>query len=244
MFSSFLLPLLLFIVAILYSSVGHGGASGYLAAMSFFDLSQTEMKSSALLMNIVVSFISFYGFYRLKFFKWNKFWPFAVTSIPAAYLGGLMSVSDTMYKKILGICLLIAVARMLIQYSNNDENTKDIPLGWALVIGSCIGFVSGLIGIGGGILLSPILLLLRWSTIKETAAISALFICVNSISGLIGFFSKNTVTLSSSLLIYVSVAVIGGMIGTYLGSKKLKINGLKYVLAFGLLVASMKLIFV
>jgi uncharacterized membrane protein YfcA len=244
MFQNILLPILLFLVAMLYSSVGHGGASGYLAVMSFFDLSTQEMKSSALLMNVLVSFISFYGFYKMNFFRWNKFWPFAISSIPAAYLGGSMSLNDAIYKKILGICLLFAVLRMLIQYANNEEHISPIKIQWALLIGSCIGFVSGLIGIGGGILLSPILLLLRWATIKETAAISALFKCVNSLSGFVGMVNKQGVILSNQLIIYITVALLGGMLGTYLGTKKLNIKGLKYVLAFGLLVASLKLILV
>lgn len=171
--------LLLFLVAFLYASVGHGGASGYLALMALFSVTPEVMKPTALLLNLFVSLTSFIQFYRGGHFRWKVFWPFALASIPLAYLGGLVIVEGSVYKKILGLLLLVPIIRFYF-FSNAkvDEQAKS-KFGLSLLIGGSIGFFSGLIGIGGGILLSPILLLLKWTDQKQTAAISALFIFVH-----------------------------------------------------------------
>ena len=235
-----LLLLLLPIVAFLYASVGHGGASGYLALMSLFALPITFMKPTALLLNILVSGISFYFFYRAKNFKWNLFYPFAITSIPFSFLGGFLTVDSKIYKIILGTLLLFAVFRLLGLFGKEKVNVKEINIPFALLIGTIIGFLSGLIGIGGGIVLSPVLLLLGWANLKQTAAVSALFIFVNSISGIFGFLSKGGEIPNSSALL-IGIVFIGGLFGAYYGSKKFNTIMLRNVLAFVLGIAIIKL---
>jgi uncharacterized protein len=233
---------LLFFVAFLYASVGHGGASGYLALMALFSISPEVMKPTALMLNLFVSLTSFIQFYRGKHFLWKIFLPFAIASIPMAFIGGKIQIDGTIYKQILGVLLLIPIVRFLF-FSNikvTDFKKSNIPL--SLLIGACIGFLSGLIGIGGGIILSPILLLLRWTDQKQTAAISALFIFVNSLSGLAGQITKG-ITFSADMYTYVAVAFVGGLCGAYLGALKFKQAILKNVLALVLLVAAYKLIF-
>jgi len=232
--------ILLFVVAFLYSSVGHGGASGYLAIMVIAGISPAMMKSTALLLNIFVAGIAFLSFYRAGHFKWKIFWPFGITSVPASFIGAQINLNPHLYKIILGVCLLLAVARILYRPQNSGLflNATSIPL--SLLFGLILGFVSGLIGIGGGILLSPLLILLNWSDIKQTAAISSLFILVNSASGLIGLFSKGFLP-NSNMLYWILTALAGGIIGSYFGSKKLPVNGLKYLLASVLSFAALKL---
>jgi uncharacterized protein len=233
---------LLFFVAFLYASVGHGGASGYLALMALFSISPEVMKPTALMLNLFVSLTSFIQFYRGKHFLWKIFLPFAIASIPMAFVGGKIQIDGTIYKQILGVLLLIPIVRFLF-FSNikvTDIKKSNIPL--SLLIGACIGFLSGLIGIGGGIILSPILLLLRWTDQKQTAAISALFIFVNSLSGLAGQLTKG-ITFSTDMYTYVAVAFVGGLCGAYLGAIKFKQAILKNVLALVLLVAAYKLLF-
>jgi uncharacterized membrane protein YfcA len=169
-----LLIVLLGIMAFLYASVGHGGASGYLAVLAIFSVAPALMKQTALLLNLGVSLMSFIAFYQQGFFKWRLFWPFALVSIPAAFWGARIPLSDSNYKQILGACLFIAVLRMLT--SLRESPTKQLPLWAGLTAGSFIGLLSGMIGIGGGIILSPILLLFRWANLKEAAAVSALFV--------------------------------------------------------------------
>ena len=234
--------ILLFLVAFLYSSVGHGGASGYLALMALFSITPDVMKPTALLLNLFVSFTSFIQFYRGKHFTWKIFLPFAITSVPMAYVGGLISVDDNVYKKILGILLLIPIIRFLFFANIKVEDTKKANTVLSLLIGAAIGFLSGLIGIGGGIILSPVLLLLRWANMKQTAAISALFIFVNSLSGLAGQLQKG-ISFSPDMFAYVAIAFIGGLCGAYFGSLKFKQNILQYLLALVLIVASYKLLF-
>ncbi len=234
--------ILLFFVALLYSSVGHGGASGYLALMALFGVASTVMKPTALMLNLFVSLTSFIQFYRGRHFIWKIFWPFALASIPMAYLGGKIQVDDDIYKKILGILLLIPVVRFLF-FSNikvTNQQKANIPL--SMLVGASIGFLSGLIGIGGGIILSPILLLLRWTNQKETAAISALFIFMNSIAGLVGQLSKG-VEFSVDMISYVAVAFIGGLCGAWLGALRFPQSVLKFVLGVVLAMASYKLLF-
>ena len=174
---------LLFLVAFLYSSVGHGGASGYLALMAIFSISPEVMKPTALLLNLFVSMTSFIQFYRGKHFKWNIFLPFALVSVPMAFVGGLITVDANIYKKILGLLLLIPIIRFLFFANITVKEIKKSNLFLSLIIGSAIGFFSGLIGIGGGIILSPDAFIVKWTDMKQTAAISALFIFVNSCSG-------------------------------------------------------------
>ncbi|MGB4398777.1 MAG: sulfite exporter TauE/SafE family protein [Daejeonella sp.] len=233
---------LLFIVAMLYSSVGHGGASGYLALMAVYAFSPEFMKPTALILNLFVSLTSFIQFYRGEHFKWKIFLPLALASIPLAFIGGLITMEASIYKKILGTLLFIPVIRFLLFANIPDEELKKSNLIVSILIGSLIGFLSGLIGIGGGIILSPIILLLRWTNQKQTAAISALFIFVNSLSGLAGQITKG-ITFSPDMLSYVAIAFAGGLCGAYLGALKFNQNILKNTLALVLMMAGWKLIF-
>ena len=234
--------ILLFLVAFLYSSVGHGGASGYLALMAIFSISPDVMKPTALLLNLFVSLTAFIQFYRGKHFNWKIFLPFAIASVPMAFVGGLISVEADVYKKILGILLIIPIVRFLFFANIKVEELRKSNLILSLLIGTAIGFLSGLIGIGGGIILSPVLLLLKWTDMKQTAAISAIFIFVNSLSGLAGQLQKG-IHFSPDMYAYVGVAFVGGICGAYFGSLKLKSNFLKYLLAIVLIVAAYKLLF-
>jgi uncharacterized membrane protein YfcA len=234
--------ILLFLVAFLYSSVGHGGASGYLALMAIFSFTPEIMKPTALLLNLFVSLTSFIQFYRGKHFKWQIFLPFALGSVPMAFLGGLKAPNVDIYKKILGILLIIPIIRFLFFANIKVEEIKRSNVVLSVLIGAVIGFLSGLIGIGGGIILSPVILLLKWADMKQTAAISALFIFVNSLSGFIAQLIKG-INFSTDMYAYVGVAFVGGICGAYFGSLKLNQNFLKYLLAIVLIIASYKLLF-
>jgi len=233
--------LLLFVVAFLYAAVGHGGASGYLALMALFGMAPEFMKPTALLLNLFVSLSAFVLFYKEGHFKWKIFLPFALASIPFSFLGGMISLDAALYKKILGILLLIPVARLLFFPNKAYGDLKQSTLLLSLLIGASIGFLSGLIGIGGGIILSPVLLLLAWTDQKQTAAISALFIFVNSLSGLAGQLTKG-IEFQSGMFSFVGVAFAGGSFGAWFGARRFNQNILKYLLAVVLLMASIKLL--
>lgn len=238
---SSLFYLLIPIVAFLYASVGHGGASGYLALMALFSFPPPMMKQTALLLNLFVSGGAFYHYYRAGHFNKNLFIYFAIGSIPAAYLGGMGTLDLWIYKKILGFILFFAVARMLFTHTSKKRITQQISVIPALLMGIVIGYFSGLIGIGGGIILTPLILLLQWGNMKEAAAVSALFIWVNSASGLIGQFSSG-VALSSATFILVALALAGGLLGSYFGSRRWNNRKLEYFLALVLTTAGIKLI--
>ncbi len=233
--------ILLFVVALLYASVGHGGASGYLALMAIYGFAPEVMKLTALILNLFVSLTSFILFYRGGHFKWKLFLPFALASIPFSFLGGTIVLDAHIYKKVLGVLLLFPVLRFFIYPNTADKDLKDSNWPISLLVGAIIGFLSGLIGIGGGILLSPVLLLLSWTNQKQTAAISALFIFVNSLAGLAGQWSHG-IKLEPAMLSFVAIAFVGGMAGAWLGSLKFNQQILKYTLAVVLLMASVKLI--
>ena len=232
--------ILLVVVAFLYASVGHGGASGYIALMSIFSFPIAFIKPTALLLNICISGIAFWFFRKHKHFKWNLFYPFALTSIPASFLGGYLNVDPTLYKQVLGVVLFIATLRMLGFLGREKETKRKLNISSALLLGCGIGFFSGMIGIGGGIILSPVLVLLGWANLKEAAAVSALFIFVNSASGLLGYASHYPLT--TEYLQFIPVALIGGSIGSYYGSKRWNNKKLEYFLAFILTTAGIKLI--
>lgn len=233
--------IVLFVVAALYAAVGHGGASGYLALMAIYGVAPEEMKPTALMLNLFVSLTSFIQFYRGKHFKLNLFLPIAAASVPLAFIGGMITLQDTIYKKVLGVLLLVPIVRFFFLKNVEDSELKRHNIAIAVIIGAIIGLMSGMIGIGGGIILSPVLLLLKWTNQKQTAAISALFIFVNSIAGLLGQFTKG-ITFTPNMAMYVAVAFTGGLLGAYLGSIKFNQNILKYTLATVLLVASYKLL--
>jgi uncharacterized membrane protein YfcA len=233
---------LLFLVAFLYASVGHGGASGYLALMAIFSISPDVMKPTALMLNLFVSLTSFIQFYRGGHFQWKTFLPLALASIPMAFLGGMVTVDADIYKKMLGILLLLPIFRFLFFRNLQASELVSPKTGMSILIGAGIGFLSGLIGIGGGIILSPILILLKWTDQKQTAAISALFIFVNSLSGLGGQLVKG-IEFSADMWVYVAIAFLGGLFGAYFGSLRFNQNVIKYMLAIVLMVAAWKLIF-
>jgi uncharacterized protein len=235
-----LLLLLLPVVAFLYASVGHGGASGYLALMSAFSYPMTYMKPTALVLNILVSSVSFYFYYRERNFKWNLFYPFALTSIPFSFVGGYLKIDAFYYKVILATVLVFAVLRLLGFFGKEKNMLYEINLSLALGFGALIGFLSGLLGIGGGIILSPVLLLFGWATMKQAAAVSALFILTNSISGLFGFVYQGGVLPESSLVL-IGVVFIGGLLGAYYGSTKFNTKSLRYILSAVIGIAIVKL---
>lgn len=243
MHSEVIFFLLLFFVALMYSSVGHGGASGYLALMAFFSYAPETMRPTALLLNIFVSLTGFIQYYRGGHFRWRLFWPFAITSVPAAFLGGLIIMDARLYKIILGVLLLFSVIRLGGLSFDDNKALKKQGLPVSLLIGACIGVLSGMIGIGGGIILSPLILLLHWGNMKQTAAVSALFILVNSISGMGGLFTKG-IHFSSDMAWMIIIAFLGGLLGSYLGAMKVGSPILRKILAIVLLMASIKLLFI
>ena len=235
------LILLLAIMAFLYASVGHGGASGYLAIMAIFAIAPPVMKQTALLLNLGVSLMSFIAFYRQGYFKWNLFWPFALGSIPAAFLGARIPLTDSTYKQILGACLFLAVIRMVVTLKESEPRRLNLGLG--VLTGGAIGVLSGMIGIGGGIILSPMLLLFRWASLKEAAAVSALFIFVNSVSGLAGL--KTWIPMDQSQMMYwLAASLVGGFLGARWGAAIASNVKVKWILALVLIIASLKLFFV
>ena len=231
----------LFIISILYSSVGHGGASGYLAVLSFFSFSHNEMATTALILNILVSGVAFYFYTKAGFFSFKLTLPFVLVSTPAAFIGGLVHVSYGIYYVLLAIALVFAAGRMLMVSSIKEEesNIKLPKYPVALASGTGIGFLSGIVGVGGGIFLSPIMILMKWAGVKETSATVAFFILVNSIAGIAGRCFRGGVEVGD-LLPFTVAALIGGSIGSYMGAHKLSSVLLRRILSIVLIIAAIK----
>ncbi len=229
-----------FAVAILYSSVGHAGASGYLAVMSLLSLAPAEIKPIALALNILVASIGTWQFWRAGHFSWPLFWPFAVLSVPFAFLGGYLNLPSHLFKILVGIVLLLSAAQFLLRPPAEREPHQP-PRLVALGAGGLLGLLSGLTGTGGGIFLTPLLIFLRWGRTKTAAAVSAPFILLNSASGLAGNISatRNFPDFAWALVI---AAVIGGTLGSYFGSRRLPQLAIKRLLAIVLTIAGFKLI--
>lgn len=236
-----LLCLAILIVAFLYSSVGHAGASGYIAVMTLFGLGVAVIKPAALVLNILVAIIGAFQFWRAGHFSWKLFWPFAVASVPLAFLGGYLNLPTHVFKILVGVVLLYSAARFLIR-PKADEETDGPSKAVALSVGAGLGLLSGLTGTGGGIFLTPILIFMRWAKTKTASAVSALFILVNSISGLAGNISS-TRQLPVFVLPLVICAITGGTVGSYLGSRQFSPLFIKRLLAVVLTIAGLKLIF-
>ncbi len=238
-----ILSILVMIVAVLYSSVGHGGASGYLAVLSFFTVAPAVMSSTALLLNVLVAGLGTYAFYRARHFSLRLAWPFVIASVPAAFIGGLMSISEKVYFLLLAVILLIAAYRMAIVLNGGSSDSGGAPvrLAVALPSGGGIGLLSGIVGVGGGIFLSPLMILLKWAGTKQTAAVSAAFIVVNSLAGLGGRFVRGGLEFGS-LWMLVLAAFAGGLIGSHLGANRFSSMTLRRLLAIVLVIAAVKLL--
>lgn len=239
--SELLLALTIALAALLYSAVGHGGGSGYLAAMALFGIDPAVMKPTALVLNIIVSTIATIKFYRAGCFDRSLFWQFAIGSIPLAFVGGSIAIPTQIYKPIVGIVLLYAAVRLgFTRRSFQAQQSHPVTLWLAIGLGMFIGLLSGLTGVGGGIFLSPLLLLMGWATMKQAAGVSAAFILVNSVAGLLGYLTKFP-TLPAGLWLWAICAAVGGWIGAEYGSQRIGNHQLQQLLAVVLAIAGVKL---
>ena len=236
-----LLTLLFLLTALLYSSVGHAGASGYLAAMALFDMAPAQMKPTALVLNALVATIGTWNFWRGGWFRWRLFWPFAVTSIPAALIGGAITLPDIYYRPLVGAVLVYSSVRLLLPVASSDQVPRPPSLPVALIAGALLGLLSGLTGVGGGIFLSPLLVLAGWATVREAAGVAVPFILVNSISGLLG---RGLVVsaLPEAMPLWLASVLVGGGLGSWLGSHRLPSLAIRRLLAVVLLLAGGKLL--
>ncbi len=241
-FSISVLLVLIPLAAFLYSSVGHGGASSYIVLLTLYGFTPAEIRPAALLLNISVSAISFLLFRKASNFPKALFLSLIIFSIPATFIGSMFLLDAKIYQKVLGVLLLFPVLRMLNVFPVKGSKIIERKLWMAPVLGLSIGFTSGLIGIGGGIILSPVLLILGWTDLKQTAAVSALFIFLNSIAGLIG-----SGLAGFSLPMYfgwlLPLTLLGGIAGGYIGANKFNVPALKIALVTVLIIASVKFIF-
>ena len=231
------------VMAILYSSVGHGGASGYIAILALFSLAPAAFKPTALVLNILVSAIATFYFSRAGHFSWHLFWPFAATSIPFSFLGGSLSLPTHVYQPIVGIVLLASACRLFPRKDSEDTEMRRPSITAALVVGAALGFLSGLTGVGGGIFLSPLLLLLGWARVKEVSAVAALFILVNSTAGLLGHIGSLQ-AMPRYVPILAAAALAGGITGSFFGSSRIPASGIVRALSVVLIIAGFKLLFV
>jgi uncharacterized protein len=238
-----IIAILFFVGAALYASVGHGGASSYLAIMGLFSLAPDVMKPTALALNILVASVATFKFYRAGLFSWRLFWPFAAASIPAAFVGGAVMLPARWYKIVVGVVLLYAAVWMFRSALRPiSKETHSPPLWAALLAGLAIGFLSGLTGVGGGIFLSPLLLSMGWAETRATSGVAAPFILVNSIAGLLGHIASVS-QLPPNVPVWGAAALIGGWIGASYGSKRAQVPVLRQLLSLVLVVAGVKLIF-
>jgi uncharacterized membrane protein YfcA len=236
------LALLLLAVAFLYASVGHGGASGYIAVMTLLGFAPDVVRPTALLLNLFVSGVAFAQFARAGHFRWPLLRPFVLASVPAAAIGARIHLDGPVYARVLAVCLVVAVARLLGVFGGARPVRRAPHPATALAIGAVLGLVSGMIGIGGGILLSPLLLLCGWADPKESAAVSAAFILVNSAAGLLSLAAvQGPAFLAPAHTLWIVAALVGGAIGAHVGARRMGAPRLRQVMGLVLLLAAVKL---
>ena len=240
---TFTLAVLFLAAAVLYSSVGHAGASGYLAAMALVGVAPNIMKPTALVLNLLVATIATVRFSRAGYFSWSLLWPFAVGSIPLAFIGGAITLPGHWYKAFVGIILLLSAGLLAFHtHAPDPTHHKPVPPIVAIASGAVIGLLSGLTGTGGGIFLSPLLIFMRWAETRDTGGVSAAFILVNSAAGLAGNLTSMQF-LPPATPLWLGAAIIGGFIGTELGTRRIASATFRQLLALVLLIAGGKLLF-
>lgn len=242
--STIIICLAFLTISFLYSSVGHGGATGYLAVLSFTNRPAAEISTTALILNVITASISFSFYYRAGHFRWRLALPFIAASIPAALLGAMVPLREQTYGLILAFVLLATAGKLFADSFGKSDTTaglKDLRPAVALVIGAFLGLVSGMVGIGGGVFLSPVLMFMRWADAKQTSAVAAIFIIANSVSGLIGRAAANKLTIGPLAPLLVS-SLVGAILGSYMGARKFSANWIRRALSVVLLVAVAKLL--
>jgi uncharacterized membrane protein YfcA len=232
------------VAAFAYASVGHGGASAYIAAMALAGIAPPEMRPVALVLNVLVSAIATYKFARAGHFSWRLFWPFALVSVPMAFAGGAITLPGQTYKVLVGVVLLYAAWQLWRSARAGDElrTVRPPPLPAAMAIGAVLGLLAGLTGVGGGIFLSPLLLMLGWAGTKQTSAISAPFILVNSIAGLVAGFAVKSASLPSYIGFLGAAVIAGGWLGAEYGSRRFANPLVRRILAVVLALAGAKMV--
>ena len=209
--------------------------------MTLWGIAPTTIRPTALVLNILVASIGAFQFWRAGHFNWKLFWPFALFSIPAAYFGGYLQPSASVLRILIGVVLLFSAVRLVLRRSDPPETfAPSRPT--SISVGAGLGFLSGLTGTGGGIFLTPLLLFCRWAHIRQAAAVSALFIWVNSVAGLIGYFTRVHSVPSLGLTLALA-AIIGGIVGSHLGSRRFAVRVISLFLATVLFIAGTKLFF-
>ncbi len=234
------------VASFVYASVGHGGASAYIAAMALAGLAPAEMRPIALTLNVLVSSIAAFKFWRAGHFRWRLFWPFAAVSIPFAYLGGAITLPGQIYKIVVGLVLVYAAWPLWRSGRAGDEMraVREPAIALAMAIGAAMGLLAGLTGVGGGIFLSPLLLMLGWAGTKQTSAVAAPFILVNSLAGLAAGFVAGTASLPSATWVLAGAVLVGGWLGAEYGSRRFANPVVRRVLAVVLVLAGAKMVLV
>lgn len=238
-----LLAALFLAAAILYSSVGHAGASAYLAAMALVGVSQSTMRPTALVLNLFVASIVIARFWRAGHLPWRQLAPLAIGSVPMAFVGGSIDLPGEIYRPLVAVALLAGAVRLITASAPDDQEERPgVPWLPGIAVGAVIGLVAGLTGTGGGVFLTPLLVLAAWTATRDAAGLSGAFILVNSISGLAGLMIGG-VSLPLAMPLWIAAVVLGGLIGSWLGATRFSILNLRRALAVVLVVAAAKLVF-
>lgn len=228
------------VVALLYSAVGHAGASGYIAVLTLFGYAPEVIRPVALVLNVLVATIGVVQFSRAGHFSWRLFWPFALLAVPLAFVGGYLTLPTHALKVLIGIVLL-ASAVQFVRRPREAEMIRPPATGVAMAVGGGLGLLAGLTGTGGGIFLTPVLIFMRWARTKQASAVSVLFILVNSLAGLAGNVTA-TRAFPAFALSFAAVAVVGGTVGSHLGARRFDVVAIKRLLAVVLAIAGLKLV--
>lgn len=237
------LPLLFFLIALFYSSVGFGGGSSYLALLSLFLVDFHEIRTTALVLNTCVVSIGTFWYIKNKIFNWKEFWPFLASSIPVVYVATQLRFSEKVFFLILGSSLILSALFLMLRYIISPSSSSRFSTRKKLILGSSIGLLAGISGIGGGIFLSPILHLLHWANARSIAALASVFILVNSVTGLVGVAFAGTFYVNDNLLWQLAIAVtLGGALGAYLSVKKLSLSLLGILTALLVLYVGLRLV--